>query len=99
MKETMATKKNNLSAFLFGAALPLSAFILPAIAVPPQNPDRVREIVAMLPEEPGFPEARIGNRELWDFCRDRDVGASYHLKAAERAMEGPVVPPDDSLYE
>ena len=98
MKETMATK-NNLSAFLFGAVLPLSAFILPAMAVPPQNPDRVREIVAMLPEEPGFPEARIGNRELWDFCRDRDGGASYHLKAAERAMEGPVVPPDDSLYE
>ena len=52
------------------SALTVSAF-------PEQNAKRVQEIAAMLRDDPGFPEMRIGNRAVWDaLAKDANAASS-----------------------
>lgn len=72
------------------SALTVSAF-------PEQNAKRVQEIAAMLRDDPGFPEMRIGNRAVWDALA-KDANAAAVIRHAERIVAKPMPRLDDSVY-
>ena len=51
-----------------------------------QNPARVREIAAMLPEEPGFPSVRIDARDFWSRAPASAVKGGAALLARPRLV-------------
>ena len=51
---------------------------------PAQNIARVREIAAMLPEEPGFPSVRVDARDFWSLAPASAVASGAELLAKPR---------------
>lgn len=64
---------------------------------PAQSMKRVAEIAAMLPDEPGFPEVRIDNRELWNSLAKTEEGR-YVIRRAEEFLSRPIPTVDDAKY-
>ena len=62
-----------------------------------QDPERVAEIAAMLPEKPGLPLAQLSNRAAWDKLAATTRGKAA-VKAAERTMKAPIPDCPDALY-
>ena len=68
-----------------------------AKSYPPQNLSRVREIAALLREEPGFAEMRITNRDAWERIAN-DKTADSVIRSAESIIAKPMEQLDDSVY-
>ena len=70
-----------------------------ADSVPPQSPERVREIAGCLRPEAGFAETRIGNRAAWERVAGIDPKATRGAVAsAERIIAQPMPAVDDADY-
>ena len=79
----------------------ISVFCLQTVCAIPQKPvqnaKRVAEIAATLPDEPGFPSARIGNRKMWDsFSGLRE--AKLAVRSGAGVLAEPIPALDDSTY-
>lgn len=68
-------------------------------SVPPQSPERVREIAGCLRPEAGFAETRIGNRAAWERVAGIDQKATKAaIDSAERIIAQPMPAVDDADY-
>jgi hypothetical protein len=85
---------------LFLVSVLIVGFVSMAMAAPQkpkQNMRRVAEIAAMLPDEPGFPEARLGNRKMWDSLA-KLPDANKAIKEGLRILSEPIPVLDDNIY-
>jgi hypothetical protein len=85
---------------LFLVSVLVVGFVSMAMAAPQkpkQNMRRVAEIAAMLPDEPGFPEARLGNRKMWDSLA-KLPDANKAIKEGLRILSEPIPVLDDNIY-
>ena len=106
MKKNMSLRTRNHLPLTAAVALAICINLSSAFAAeskvspqnyPPQNPARVDEIAAMLPEKPGTPAPRPSDRAAWA-ALSNDPGAAKIVAEAERLCGKPIPDLPDELY-